>query len=456
MRQGQVLQSGTIKLINLMNNYSSTTPIHSPTKFRATRYIGVYLTIIAITSAFAFGLFVGKTTEAKKQILSATKRTEAAATVDAQKDTAVLGNAQLINVDRFKNPNTKVDFSQFWDVWDRVKERYVKKGEVKDINLFYGAISGVVASLGDPYSVYFPPKAAEDFTKSFSGEFEGIGAEIATKNNQLVVVAPLPGTPAERAGLKSGDKILAIDKKITDGMDATIAVELIRGPAGSTTTLTITRDGLGKAQDIVIKREKINVPAVRVSWPTSSVMVARVMQFNDGTTPEFDKAIKEFKAKNGKAFILDLRGNPGGYLDSAVAMASEWLTSGNKVVSEKFSTGEENVHEASGVPRLKGVKTAVLVNVGSASASEIVAGALQDTKAATVIGEKTFGKGSVQDFESFPDGSALKITVAEWFTPNEHNINEKGITPNIEVKENYQKEAVGEDVMISKALEILK
>ncbi len=411
----------------------------SPIKSRATKYMGLYLGIILFVISFGAGILVGQSIYLRSKITNEQGQVEI---------------SKVVNLNRSLNRSDSVDFNQFWQVWDKVKEKYVKQ-PVKDTDIFYGAIQGLVYGLGDPYSVYFPPKPAAEFTKSLSGEFGGIGAEIGIKNNQLVIIAPLPDTPAEKAGLRPGDKILAINRKNTTGMDVNTAVENIRGPAGSTTTLTIARDGIAKAKDVVIIRATINAPSVLFAVKPGNVAYLRIMQFNESTIPNFAKYVKQIKNNKMNRLILDLRNNPGGYLDSAVTMASEWINEG-KVVSEKFSGGQENIHETSGAHLLSGVKTVVLVNGGSASASEIVAGALQDYKAATIIGEKTFGKGSVQDFETLPDGSALKITVAEWFTPKENNINEKGITPDIVIKEDFEKEKVGEDIMIQKALELLK
>ena len=361
---------------------------------------------------------------------------------------------KVVNLNRSISRSNSVNFNQFWDVWDQIKQKYVKQ-PVNDVDLFYGAMQGLVAGLGDPYSVYFTPKDAAEFNKSLSGEFSGIGAEIGIKNNQLVVISPLPGTPAEKAGLKPGDKILMINEHSTFGMDVNTAVENIRGPATSSVKLNILRNGWEKPKDFNIHRAKINIPAVMFSMKKNNVAYLRIMQFNENTIPQLNKYIAEIQNKKASGIILDLRGNPGGYLDSAVSMASEWVKEG-KIVSEKFSGGNENIHYSEGLHRLAGIKTVVLVNKGSASASEIVAGALQDNLAATVIGEQTFGKGSVQDYQILPDGSALKVTVAEWYTPAGNNINEKGITPNIEIKEDFEKEEVGQDVMIDKALEILQ
>lgn len=411
----------------------------SPTKNRAKKYLKFYLGIIIFVAVFGSGVFAGKILFVNNQLNIG----QAQASI-----------SEVLNIDRSENHSTTVDFNQFWQVWDRIKKKYVK-ADVKDVDLFYGAVQGEVLALNDPYSVYFPPKPAEDFAKSLAGELSGIGAEIGMKNGQLMIIAPLPNTPAEKAGLRPGDKIVAINKISTMGMDINTAVSKIRGPAGTTTTLMIAREGWTKPKDITITRAKINVPSVTFAVKAGNVGYLRVMQFNESTIPDLNKYIVQIQNKKIKKLILDLRNNPGGYLESSVTMASEWVTSGN-IVSEKFKDGHENTHATEGLHRLAGLKTVVLVNGGSASASEIVAGALQDNKAATIVGEKTFGKGSVQDYENFPDGSALKLTVAEWYTPSGNNINETGIVPNVIVKEDFDKEKIGEDAMLNKALEILK
>lgn len=411
---------------------------YSPTKTRAVKYAGTYLAIIAVIVSFGAGVYAGQSWYIKKQVTSADGG------IDISK---------VININRSINKSDSVEFNQFWEVWERVKTKYVKQ-PVNEVDLFYGAIQGMVYGLNDPYSMYLPPKPASDFAKSLSGEFSGIGAEIGVKENQLVIVAPLADSPAEKAGIRPGDAILGIDNLSTLGMDVELAVQKIRGSATSSVKLTILRTGWDKPQDFTIHRATINIPSVTFEMK-GTVGYMRIRQFNDRTQPLFSKFIDEMKAKKATGLVLDLRNNPGGYLDSAVSMASEWIKEG-RVVSERFSNGEENVHQTIGTHRLAGVKTVVLINGGSASASEIVAGALKDAKAATLIGEKTFGKGSVQDFETLPDGSALKITVAEWVTPNGNHINEKGIDPDIEIKSDYSKAKVGEDPALAKALEQFK
>ncbi len=411
----------------------------TPIKQRARRYANVYFTAILSIVLFGSGILAGQFLATKKSITNAAENSD--------------WSTKIINFSENKNLTKDVDFNQFWEVWQKVKSKYAKQ-PVKDSDLFYGAMQGLVAGVGDPYTVYFPPKAADEFNKSLDGEFSGIGAEIGIKNNQLVVIAPLPGTPADRAGLRSGDKIYVIDKIVTANMDANTAVQKIRGKAGTSVVLTIMRAGFAKTKDFTITRENINIPAVMFSVKSNNVAYVRIMQFNQNTVPEFDKAIKQIQNRKISKLIIDLRNNPGGYLDSAVSVASEWIPDG-KIVSEKFSNGDVSDHTTIGDHRLQNIKTVVLVNGGSASASEILAGALQDDKKATILGEKTFGKGSVQEFENLSDGSALKITVAEWFTPNDKNINEQGIQPDVLVKQDWEKEKVGDDIMLKKALGIL-
>ncbi len=411
----------------------------NPIKQRARKYASVYFTVIMALVLFGLGVFAGQAMDSKRLVGQAAENSTWA--------------SSIVNLDRTQNNSKEVDFQQFWQVWDKVKSKYAKQ-PVKDSDLFYGAMQGMVAGLGDPYTVYFPPKEAEEFNKSLDGEFSGIGAEIGIKNNQLLIISPLPGTPAEKAGLLPGDKIYAIDKLVSVSMDSNTAVEKIRGTAGTNVTLTIMRAGFTKPKDFVITRAKINVPSVMFTVKNKNIAYIRIMQFNQDTVPQFDAAIKQIQARKLTKLVIDLRNDPGGYLDSAISVASEWIPEG-KIVSEKFSSGDSNDHYTVGEHRLQNIKTIVLVNSGSASASEILAGALQDFKKATIVGETSFGKGSVQDYEMLGDGSAIKITVAEWYTPNGKNINQEGIKPDVAVKEDWSKEKVGEDAMLQKAYLLL-
>ena len=411
--------------------------ISYPTQRRAHKYVGLYLALILFVIAFALGILAGHSLYAKS----------------AGDPSGAASLKQLI-IDRSENEGS-IEFSQFWSVWDKIKAKYVKQG-VNETDMFYGAVQGMVASLGDPYSVYMPPVEAEDFTKDLSGELEGVGAEIGVKNEQLMVISPLPASPAEKAGLKPGDKILAIDKEITLGMDVNTAVSKIRGKGGTQVVLTIVNEEITAPKEITITRAKIIVPSVLFSWKEDNIAYLRIMQFNDDTIPMLDRYIGQIENnKNTAGIILDLRNNPGGYLESAIQMASRWVDDG-VVVSEKGRNGQSVEHYTEGEHSLSEIKTVVLVNAGSASASEIVAGALQDKEKADVVGEKTFGKGSVQDFEVLPDGSALKLTIAEWYTPDGRNINQEGITPDVVVEEDWDNEAVGEDSVLQKGIEMIK
>lgn len=322
-----------------------------------------------------------------------------------------------------------LDFKLFWEVWDTVKRDYVDQGSLSEKKLFYGALSGLVGATGDPYSVFMNPEEAKEFEEDLSGTFEGIGAEIGFRNNVLTIVAPLEDMPAVKAGLRAGDKIYAIDKQSAADLSVDEAVKKIRGPKGTTVTLSVIRDGVDKPLDITITRDTVVVKSVKTSYDAKKkIFTIKISNFNDDTEVLFNQAVQDAIVKNPKGLILDLRNNPGGYLETAVKVASEWIDKG-VVVSEEFSDKKKIEHSSNGSNRLASIPTVVLVNKGSASASEIVAGALKDYGKATLIGEKTFGKGSVQVLRQMEDGSVVKITTAKWLTPKGSYIHEKGIEP---------------------------
>jgi carboxyl-terminal processing protease len=366
-----------------------------------------------------------------------------------------------------------IDFDQFWAVWNKIQTEFVDK-PVPEKKLFYGALMGMMASLGDPYSIFMEPQQSQEFQQELKGSFEGIGAEIAVKNNQLTVVSPLVDSPAEKAGLKAGDKILYIDGADTAGMNVNEAVDKIRGPKGTPVTLTIWRGQETKERKITITRGIIKI--VSASWKAEEkevtkmvekdgkqveekvnekIAVIKLSNFNEDTNTRLIKVINEILTSDTKGIVLDLRGNPGGYIDQAIGIASHWLPAGQTVVSEKFADGKITQHLASGQAELKGYKTVVLVNGGSASASEILAGAFQDHKIATIVGEQSFGKGSVQNLEDYPDGSAVKLTVARWLTPNGTTIDKQGITPDVKVELTEEDFNKGKDPQMEKAMELL-
>jgi len=349
--------------------------------------------------------------------------------------------------------STPLDFNLYWQVWDSIKTDFVDKNKVSDQELFYGSLKGLAASTGDPYTVFMDPQEAKTFSDELAGTFEGIGAELGMRNDIATVIAPLDGTPAQRAGIRSGDKVYAVDGKSTVGMTIDAVVKLIRGPKDTKVTLTIIR-GKDNPKDITITRSVIIVKSVKTEMRADGIFVIRVSNFNEDTEALFAEAVNTTLLKNPKGIILDLRNNPGGYLDTAVNLASEWIPEG-PVVAEQFSGNKRNEYFSNGNARLKNIPTIVLINGGSASASEILAGALRDYKKATLVGELTFGKGSVQTISDLTGGSALKITVAKWLTPAGDFINDKGIKPDVEVKMTTVDLDKNLDPQFNKALDLL-
>lgn len=349
----------------------------------------------------------------------------------------------------------QIDFTLFWDVWNEVKKSYVDQ-PVADKELFYGAMEGVVSSLGDPYSVFLDPEQSKAFTDDLAGNFEGIGAEIGVRSDQLVVISPLSDSPAEKAGIRAGDFILSIDDVDTAGMTLAEAVGRIRGEQGTTVVLNIFREGDAAPQDISIQRDVIHVNSVDWTYDDSTgIVTIELHQFIETTESEMNTALQEILLKHPKGVVLDLRNNPGGFLNTAIRVASQFLDSG-LVVSERFSDGSVQKYETVGTPSLVDMPMVVLVNEGSASASEIVAGALKDHGRAKLVGKKTFGKGSVQDFQELSDGSTLKVTVAKWLTPNGTTIDGQGIAPDFEVELSTDDINASQDPQADKAVEVLQ
>ena len=348
----------------------------------------------------------------------------------------------------------KLDFNLYWEVWDNVKTNYVDKNKIQDKDLFYGSLKGIAESTGDPYTIFMDPAETKEFTDDLAGAFEGIGAEIGLRNDITTVIAPLDDTPAQKAGLRSGDKIYAVDDAPTIGLTITEVVRKIRGEKGTAVKLTIIR-GDEKPFDVEIVRGLIIVKSVKTEMRTDGIYILRLSNFNDDTEFLFKRAVDDILVKQPKGIILDLRNNPGGYLDTAINIASEWIEEG-PIVAEQLNNNRRNEYPALGLARLKNFKTVVLVNGGSASASEILAGALRDYKKATLVGETTFGKGSVQALKPLSDGSILKVTISKWLTPAGDFINEKGIDPNVEVELSVDDVNNDRDPQMDKALEIIK
>lgn len=330
-----------------------------------------------------------------------------------------------------------VEFDLYWDVWNLIKNEYTNKNELTDKELFYGSLEGLVSSLNDPYSEFLDPQKNKEFEEDMSGTFEGIGAEIGIRDDLLTIISPIDGTPAQTAGVMAGDKILEINGESTQNMNIDEAVSKIKGPKGTEVVLSIFRKGFDDIKEIKIIRDVISIKSVSYEKLENNLFLIKVSAFNGDTNYLFSQAVKEFLNQESKGLIIDLRNNPGGYLEVAIMMLGEWINKEIAVI-EKFADGKTTEYLADGLNRLENYSTVVLINEGSASASEILAGALKDYNKATIIGEQSYGKGSVQMIKDLKDGSALKITVAKWLTPQGQDINKEGISPDQEVKLTYE------------------
>lgn len=363
-----------------------------------------------------------------------------------------LANALIKN-----STNKEVDFTLFWNVWDLLKDKYVETGQLDAKKLSYGAIKGMLQATGDPYTAFLDPEDNKKFSEDITGSFEGIGAELGVKNGILTVIAPLEGTPAEKAGLRAGDKIVKIDGKMTSDMSIEDAVTLIRGPKNSEVSLTIFRNGDQDTQDIKVQRNVINVKSVKIDFKDAEIAYIKISRFGEDTAKEFESAINKTVSQKSKGLIIDLRNDPGGYLDSAVQIASKLLPKGKVVVIEEDGRKNQKKMLTEGGDVASDLTTIILINEGSASASEILAGALKDNREnVTLVGKKSFGKGSVQELIPLKQATAVKITVARWLTPNGQQINEQGIKPDEEVEltnEDYQNDR---DPQLDKAISLLK
>jgi carboxyl-terminal processing protease len=352
---------------------------------------------------------------------------------------------------------TQADFSPFWKVWNTMNEKYPGAAKISDQNKVYGAISGLVDSLNDPYSVFFTPDEAKAFEEEIAGNFTGIGMEVGIKDKILTVIAPLKDTPAYRADIKPGDKILKIDKTVTSNLSIEESIKLIRGEKGTTVTLTIFREGEKDSREIKIVRDVINIPTLDTEKRPDGIFVIKLYTFTANSADLFRNAMKEFVDSGDGKLLLDLRGNPGGYLDAAVDMASWFLPNGKTVVSEDYGSNKSpEVFRSKGYDIFTDkLKFVILMDGGSASASEILAGAMQDQGKAKLVGTQSFGKGSVQEVIDVTPDTILKITVAKWLTPNGTSISAKGLTPDYPVEITAKDVTNKVDSQLNKAVQLL-
>ncbi len=349
----------------------------------------------------------------------------------------------------------RVDMDLFWDVWSLLASKYVEPQALDYKEMIYGSIRGMVFSLEDPYTTFLTPKENKDFRDSLEGTLEGIGAELTLRNELITVVSPLKNSPAKKAGLQPEDVILRIDDVDVKEYTFEQAVMRIRGPRGEKVVLTIARKGDAEPLEISIIRDSINISSVE--WEMQEdIAIIELNQFGNHTKEEFNKAISEILPKRPTGIVLDLRFNGGGYLDGAIDIVSEFIEKGKVVSVKKRDPNEDEVIYVNGKARVTNTPLAVLINKGSASASEIVAGAIQDHERGMVFGETSFGKGTVQEVENLIDGSSLRVTVAKWYTPNSRNISEIGIEPDVIVERTPEDFEVNEDPQLNTAIEYLK
>jgi carboxyl-terminal processing protease len=348
------------------------------------------------------------------------------------------------------------NFGTFWEAWQDINNLYLRNPDVSSTAKVYGAINGLVQSLGDPYTEFFNPSDNQQFQQDISGNFGGIGAELGTNiKNEIVIVAPLKGTPAESAGLKAQDIVAGINGSSTEQLTVDQAVNLIRGQIGTSVKLTIMRSGWDKTKDFSITRENIQVPIVDFEMKGDIAHVS-LHQFDQTANQLVYNALVKAMNQNAKGIVFDLRDDPGGYLDAAVDISGYFLKPGSLVVSEVGRTVATTTYTATGNGALDNFPMVVLVNGGSASASEILAGALHDDRDIKLIGEKTFGKGTVQELENLSDGSSLKITVAHWVLPSGKIIDHEGIAPDYEVPLTDDNIKNKQDPQLDKAIQILQ
>ncbi|MFA6273687.1 MAG: S41 family peptidase [Candidatus Paceibacterota bacterium] len=393
---------------------------------------GLAITLLLIIGFFTLGLYLGQS-----QKLEITK---------------------VFALSNKENPEEiKADFAPFWKAWNIINEKYPGAENITDEKKVNGAISGLMASLNDPYSIFYNKEETKVFEEEISGVFVGVGMEVGIKNKILTVIAPLKDTPAYKAGIKSGDKILKIGEKLTSELTIDQAIKLIRGEKGTTVALTILSEGDKKSREVKIVRDVIKIPTLDTEIRKDGTFVIKLYSFSATSKTLFRDAIQKFAKTKSNKLILDLRGNPGGYLDASINIASWFLPSGKTIAIEDYGVNKkQKIYRSQGFNIFnEKLKFVILIDGGSASASEIVAGAMQDYKRAKLVGEKSYGKGSVQEVLDVTPDTILKITIAKWLTPNGNSISEKGLIPDYPVEITDKDIETKNDPQLNKAIELL-
>lgn len=403
-------------------------------------FLGIITAIILLAGSFSGGLLVGVALPTKTASALPLKE---------------IFQLPQINADTSAAPTRETLFRPFWQAWDLVHQYFVEQ-PVNDQKLMQGAIRGMLASLDDPYSAYMDPEEYKQSTSDLQGEYEGIGAYVDIKGDYLSIIAPMPDSPAEKAGLKTGDIVIKVDGEDMTGIDGNVVLSKILGPAGTQVTLTIFRESEEQPFDVTITRAQIKVAMVETKMLPDNIAYLKLTSFSSDSDKQIHKALEELLAKNPAGLIFDLRYNTGGYLDAAINIISEFVPSGT-IMYEEYSDGARKTFESRGGGIAYDIPMVVLVNEGSASASEITAGALQDLGRGKLVGVKTYGKGLVQNWtELMNDQGAVRITVAHWLTPNGRQINKEGLEPDVKVEITDDDIKAERDPQLDKAVELLK
>ncbi len=366
-------------------------------------------------------------------------------------------NIIVEGIKNISDSDIKADMGIFWEAFQKLKVNHYDSDKTTEKDFVYGAISGLASTFGDPNTVFFKPVESKKFKDDISGSFGGIGAEIGIKDGTLVIVAPIKDSPSDKAGLRPGDRIFKIEGKITSGMTVPDAVNVIRGKIGTQVKLTIYRDSWAAPRDLIITREEIVLPNLESKMLDNKIMYMKLHNFNEKSVSQFAKAASDFSKNGGKGLILDLRGNPGGYLQVAVDLAGWLIKNGSLVVTQDYKTTMDFGFHSNGNEFFLNIPVVLLLDQGSASASEILAGALKFNRPdIKIVGAKSFGKGTVQDLEDLSDGSQLKVTIAHWIMPSGVSIEKNGIAPDYEIQISDDDIKSKNDAQMNKALEVLK
>ncbi len=409
--------------------------------------LAIVVAFVLLGGAFTGGVAVGWLLPDRQAAVSPS-------TTTGQPGSAASPTAQPLNPSAATPKELEKLFEPFWEAWQVVHERFVNQ-PVDEEAMMRGAISGMLDALGDPHTSYMDPDQYSQLNSTLQGEYEGIGAEVDTSTKPLTIVSPFPGSPAEKAGLKPGDAVLAIDGKDVSSLDGNLVIRQIKGPAGSKVNLTIARPGQAETFDVEVTRAQINLPNQESRMLEGNVAYIRLYTFSTDTARDLRTALRTLLKQNPKGLILDLRYNGGGFLNSSIDVASEFIKSG-VIVTEEYGDGSQEKLNAQGGGLATEIPLVVLVNEGTASASEIVAGAIQDYGRGQLVGVTTFGKGSVQlPVELKNNEGVIRVTIARWLTPNGRQINDVGLEPDVVVELTQADVDANRDPQLDKAVEIL-